>query len=55
MHARGLRVLDAQGEVPWADGVRLRLVQQVDVLVLAECEPEDDEVERVRRRHLAQP
>jgi hypothetical protein len=40
-------IADTQGEVPRTDRVGLRLEQQVELLV-AEVEPEGDEVERPR-------
>jgi len=35
------RVGDPYGEMPRTDGVGLRLVQQVDVLAVADLEPEE--------------
>jgi hypothetical protein len=51
--AGGLDLGDAQREVPRAGRVRPVLEQQVDVLV-AQVEPDDDEVERPRLGNLLQ-
>src|SRR5262249_1477675 len=44
---RGPGVGHAEGEVAWADRVRLRLLQEMELLI-PEVEPEGDEVEGLR-------